>query len=421
MTYFAAPQFWWWGRGSLLGFTYSWNLWAALLLAITVGMHWSNRQILSQDARRSFFCLGLFIINAGLVHLLLADNPDPSWLQFDLCWKQTILAILSYYAVQDRSDLRIFLLALFIGCAYVGVEVVLREAGSIERGRLEGIRLPGASDSNGLSGLLTMGMMIAAYLFLASSSKWGLKIAVLLGSVLILEVLLRCNSRGAFLALIAGTGWLLFRAQGASRKKVLVVCLLGGILFLMQAKDVKIWERFSSIFVSAEERDASALGRIETWKAAVKMIGDYPFGSGGEAAFNSNRGLAYIAQYRDEFRAVHNGFLDIAAGWGVQGFLLFSLAIGFAVLANHRELIFNRREGTDDDVLLGATVEAVLVSQGVVAVFISSLDNEWFYWCITLLLLYGVCRLPEIDGDVEEAEAVDDFDGRPDQMSHYLS
>lgn len=396
MTYFAAPQFWWWGRSGMLSVTMSWNLYAACALALTVGMHWHARQRMNIAAKRTYILLVLFSINAGLVHFLFASNPLVSYTQFDLAWKQSLLAVLTYFAVQRKEDLRIFLIALFCGCVYVGFEVVVRDAGAIERGRLEGIRLPGASDSNGVSGLLTMGLMIGAYLFVSDKSRLAVKAATAIGSVMVVEVLLRCNSRGAFLAAIASTVWLIWGTRGAARRRILAVCALGVLGVLMMAQDAKIFERFATTFAGDEERDASADERLQFWKAALRMLEDYPLGSGGEAAFASDRGVKYIADIRNEYRAVHNGYLDIATGWGVQGFVLFGAAIGGAAWSAYRVLAQRRREQAGDpdaldSTLVGTTVLGILLSQLIVAMFISSLDNEWFYWCITLLLLYSAC------------------------------
>ncbi|TWU19998.1 O-antigen ligase family protein [Allorhodopirellula heiligendammensis] len=408
MTYFAAPQFWWWGRSGMLSMTTSWNLYAACALALTVAMHWPTRQKLTSTARRTYFLLVLFSINAGLVHFLFASNPLLSYTQFDLAWKQSLLAVLTYFAVQSKEDLRIFLIALFCGCVYVGFEVVVRDAGSIERGRLEGIHLPGASDSNGVSGLLTMGLMIGAYLFVSGKSTWPIKTITVLGSVWIVEVLLRCNSRGAFLAAIASTGWLIWGTRGAARKRILTVCALGVFGILMMAQDSKIFERFSTTFAGEEERDASADERLQFWKAALRMLADHPLGSGGEAAFASDLGVKYIADIRNEYRAVHNGYLDIATGWGAQGFLLFAMAIGSAAWNAYKVLAESRRDPNGspealDSTLVGATVLGILISQLIVAMFISSLDNEWFYWCTTLLLLYAACYQLDTDSPTSDS------------------
>ena len=61
------------------------------------------------------------------------------------------------------------------------------------------------------------------------------------------------------------------------------------------------------------------------------MIGDHPLGAGGGAAFVSPLGISYLARIGIFVpRSVHNGYLDIAASWGIHGFLLYLGAIGTA-------------------------------------------------------------------------------------------
>ncbi len=67
------------------------------------------------------------------------------------------------------------------------------------------------------------------------------------------------------------------------------------------------------------------------------MISDFPMGSGFQAAFDSPRGQPYMWEIGVErHRSVHNGFLDVMASWGIQGFLLLAPAylIAFGYLHN---------------------------------------------------------------------------------------
>jgi O-antigen ligase len=392
MTFFASPAFWWWGKTSLMSITTNWNLGAAILLAITTLMNWRGRIALDYSAQLAFGLLAAFTVNVACVHYLFADNAVHSVTYYGLAWKQAVLVYVVYHAVRTRDDLRLFLISLFAGCVYIGFEVVFRSAGGLQNGRLEGVYLPGAGDTNGLSGALSLGLPIAAYLFLSNKTSVVGRIGVGFGSVLILETLLRCNSRGAYLAAIAATFWLLVATRGPVRKRMFALSGLGIVAVLLQAKNTAIWERFFTTFASAEQRDGSANERIEYWKAAWNMIVDHPFGSGGEAAFNSDIGFAYITHIRDfeGYRSVHNGYLDIAAGWGIQGLALFLASLAVAFYAAFKSQRYQARGQVDDDgVILGAAVQAVLVSQLVVALFISSLDNEWFYWCLVLLATYA--------------------------------
>ena len=121
------------------------------------------------------------------------------------------------------------------------------------------------------------------------------------------------------------------------------------------------------------------------------MIADYPLGSGGEAAFTSPRGVyLYCSIFEPEFRAVHNGPLDIAAGWGIQGLtLLLALLAGSAVAAFRAPGIDLTCGRSASGVLGPVSLLAALAGQIVCSMFTSVLDGEWFLWLAASCLVYA--------------------------------
>lgn len=392
LTFFAAPQLWWWGS-PLTSITPNWNLLTACFLALSVLINARKFATLGNPNESIWkWCISLlmlYTLNVFVVHYGFAVNPETSWQSADLIVKQLILTFLLYWAIKSKSDLIGFLVAIFIGCTYIGYEAVVNEAGSFVEGRLEGILVPGASNSNGLSALLTFGMLIGGWLFINYRSI-VLRIGIVFGCVLILDTLLRCNSRGAFLGLICGGVWMLIAAKGTARKRLIGLSLIGVLAILMQAGDKFIWERFDTTFSATEERDGSANSRIEFWKAAGEMIADHPFGSGGGAAFRSQLGMTYIEHLKQgSQRAVHNGYLDIAAGWGVQGFAMLASSLVIAFVAVWRVTRSQNIDATEI-VLLGSLIQGAFVAQLVATIFLSRLDHEVFNWLIVLCVAY--CR-----------------------------
>lgn len=413
LTFFAAPQLWWWGSG-LVGITYNWNILAALLLAFSVLINWTKSTPVAKQRKRTWrlciFLLVVYALNAVIVHNALAVSLETSWKNLDLILKQLVLTVLLYRAIETEEDLKGFLAAIFIGCTYIGYEVVINEAGSFHEGRLEGVLVPGASNSNGLSALLTFGILVGGTLVIQARSVY-LKLFSVVGCVLILDTLLRCNSRGAFLSLICGGVWILLASKGKARKQLVVISVFGALAILMQAGDDFIWKRFDSTFATADERDGSANSRINFWRAAVEMISDRPLGSGGEAAFRSELGMTYIAHLsQNRQRAVHNGYLDIAAGWGVQGLFLLVGSLAAAFLGVFRSL---RKMDSDnqDIVMLGSVLLAVFVAQLVATIFLSRLDHEVFNWLIVLCAVF--CKL-HTNHDDNSAQNSDLISNNPD-------
>jgi len=388
MTFFAIPRGWWWGKDMLTTITGRWSLMAALIFLAAVSMN-PGLQMPKKDgaSRRVFLILLFYAINATFVHFAFAGGSSKSYTGLELLWKFLLLSYLINLCIQNYEDLKLFVIAIITGAAYVAYEIIINDRGGFEKGRLEGIFIPGASESNYLAGLMSMCIPLAAYFLFFG--KWKGRLFALIAVPMIFDVVLRCNSRGAFLALPAGGARLYLASTGRMRKFATYGIILACLAIAYQAKDPEIHERFWSIFVPAEERDDSALSRIEFYKAGWEMIKTYPMGSGAEAAFKSRRGSRFIG---GRYRAVHNGYIDIAASWGIQGFALYMAAIFFAWRSMHLAIKFNNQRGRTDVAFLGVCIEAALVVELAACVFISGLDGEWFYWLIAGMLAYGrVC------------------------------
>ncbi len=176
-----------------------------------------------------------------------------------------------------------------------------------------------------------------------------------------------------------GGVFLILLAKGRARRFAILIGLAGVLAFYMQAQSGNIWDRLFSVAASEEERDGAAQERLLSWSAGMRMVADYPYGSGGHAAFVSPRGLAYIAHIRqDGYRSVHNGYINIMAGWGVQG---LGLLISAFLLASWMTLVAVwKKQQSEIQVFLGASILAALAGQSVCTMFGDYLDGEWFIW-----------------------------------------
>jgi O-antigen ligase len=305
----------------------------------------------------------------------------------------------------------ILLFAVVLLSAFVGFQVVINGAGTIVKGRLEGLNFPGASGSNGVAAVLTMSFPLIGYFVIANPIHYS-RISAFLCAPLILDTVLRCNSRGAYLGAAVGGICLVLMARGQARKYAVGILVIGVLAFCLQARNSNIWERLFSVTASAEDRDNAAQERIQSWIAGVKMISDYPLGSGGRAAFVSPRGAAYIQHIRtDGFRSIHNGYLNILAGWGVQGFALLMMSFAVAGLALWRAIRHQASIGNDEQTFLGSAIFAALASMAVITTFGDYLDGEWFIWLAVIGLSYAQLAedsLADEQDDEATEEAIDE-------------
>jgi len=406
LTVFLFPNAWWWGK-ELFETGIRWNLTAALILGAAVLLDGRSRSGgWSVRSRQVLLLLLLYAVNATIVHFLFANNPPRSFNGMQLLWKQVGLFVLILAALKDEFDLKVMIYSIFLGCLYIGYEIVINDRGHFSESRLMGIHLPLLNEANYLAAALCLSLPLGAWL-LFFGKRWE-KILALVALPLIGDVVLRCNSRAAFLSLIVAGTWVLICSRGRLRRIALAGAALAVLALPFMMKDPDIKERFMSTFVSSEERDASAQSRLDMWTQGAKMIMDYPLGSGAEAAFKSDLGLKYAREAGIYKRfAVHNGYLDIAAGWGVQGLLLYAGAIWLSWRTIRRARRSARLRSRDAATFLGICIEASLLVGLVNAVFASNLDHEYFLWFMAMGL--GYAQIFSSSGR-EEDELVDEDD-----------
>jgi hypothetical protein len=387
LTFFAAPQFWWWGD-ELPSMRYA--LWAGFLLLGAVALSPIAGVPNPERAKKVQVASFLMLANALVVHLLLAIRPDISLEVLVEFAKFVLLYFLISAAIKDRNDLQTAIAVAALGAAYIGWEVTINERGDFNGSRLEGVGAPAAQTANSLANIMLVMLPLTGSLFLQKSWKW--KIVSIVSAPLVLNVLLLCNSRGAFLGLIGtGIGFVL-AARGKTRKRALQTMVFASVVLFFMLGDPDILNRFVTTFVGDEARDNSAASRMTFWSAGLSLLWDHPLGAGG-GAFKWGVGVNYLAALVGvadaEARSLHNGFLTEATDWGVQGFLLKMFAFAVAMGIAYRTTEKCRREERLLDALLGLCIVTTAIGFLIHCMFGAFLDHEWGYWILALLVRYG--------------------------------
>lgn len=379
LTFFACPPFWWWGKPIA---AIRWNFYAGFVLLGAVLLACLVRAKPASITRGGQWVVGLafaMLANATLVHLLLAPKLAVSSVTYILMAKFVVLFVLIIAAVRDRCDLRVVLFSMIAGAAYIGYEATINDRAKVKSNRLEGIGAAGVQNANELASLIVIVLPLTVpYLFAGNKLD---RVAVILAAPLILNVLLLCNSRGGFLAGIVSGAVLLLLSPAKARRQAAWALALGSVVLWGLLGDDRIVDRFMTTFNGEEQRDQSAAGRLVYWGAGLEMISDHPFGAGGDgfrriysSQYLARRGLQY------EARSVHNGYINDACDWGLQGLLLRIALIGGTGLLL---LDSSRRAAANGDhvlSLIGASLLAAQAGHLVTSVFGDHLDREWGYW-----------------------------------------
>jgi hypothetical protein len=385
LTFFAAPSLWWWGD-ELPELRYS--LISGFILLVSVLLHGTHSPVGYDRTRLASKAAIVMLVNATFVHFMLAANQAVALEGYIELLKFVLLYFLLAAAIKNRNDMHIALVALALGAAYIGYEVTINERGEFTAGRLEGVGAPGADTANGLASMLLLVLPLFGTLLL-DGKKWH-KMVVAIAAPLALNVVILCNSRGAFLGLIGAALTFVFLSRGQTRKTALRVVLLGSFTFYMLMGDPEILERFLTTFSGAEERDRSAASRLEFWSAGWLMLQDYPLGA-GSGAFKYVLGDPYLAKVGSDqtSRSLHNGYLTEATDWGVQGLIIKFFFMGGAIAAAYRTMKRCRDGGRTIDALVGISFLASVVGFMIVCIFGSYLGNEWAFWIAAFLVRYG--------------------------------
>jgi O-antigen ligase len=387
-TFFVFPALWWWGRPLP---NLRWNLFAGIVLLFAVLTKRGRAEVSGQPDPRLKHISNIAIaiaVNATLVHLLFSPSLEISVMNYTRLLKFVLLFFMIIAAVRNPKDFRLALWSIVLGAAYIGYEVTFNDRGRFIGGRLEDVGAAGVENANALASLTATVLPLAGGLFFWGTRREKLLIAIC--GPLILNVVLLCSSRGALLALICGAGSFVVTSSGAVRKKSLQGLALAGLATFLLLGDPEIVARFATTFSGAEERDDSAASRLVFWVAGLRMVADHPFGAGGDGYKLANSS-DYLSGLGIEVgaRSVHSGILNEACEWGVQGWILRMLFIGFAVQLTRRTLRRQSGSGAGGEAALGCALVASAVTFFVTCAFGDYMDDEWGYWIPALMIVYG--------------------------------
>ncbi len=390
MSFWSHPAWWWWGRQAGLTY-YRWAFYGGLVALFATMLAGAYPFKESDKLRKkALFWVVLALINVLFVHFVLAPQAPllrHAFKPFKLYLKFALLFSIMVAVIRSRRDFMLVCMTLTLGASYWGYEIYVNDRGTMRAGRLEGLGGPGATDANHMaSAIVTVLPLVGGLLFTDGIIR---KVVVAMASALIVNNILLCNSRGAFLSVIFSGFVLVSTARGKLRKKAFLGVILGGTCAFMLMGDPEILERFLSTFVSGEERDGAATSRLLFWQAGFKMLKDYPFGAGGDG-FKRAGGKYMDTSLLGANRSVHNGYINEACEWGYQGLVLHLMFIFWCCLACYRTMDYQRQPGGDEAMaFFGSCTLAAMGGWLGTCFFGDYMDNEWGWWVCALCLAYS--------------------------------
>lgn len=229
----------------------------------------------------------------------------------------------SAMVLQNRKQLDWMLWVIVVSVGFFGVKGGLFTIASGAGGKVYGP--PGdsfLSDNNAISVALILVIPLMQYLRAISTSRLarlGLLAAMLLSGMAVLG----SYSRGALLAI---GSMLVFLWLKSSHKILFSALLIPVVPFAIAFMPAQWTERMNTI--STYEQDASAMGRINSWKTAFNIANDRPLVGGGFELYSAKT-FARYAPDPEDVHSAHSVYFQMLGEHGYVGLLIF-LSIGVA-------------------------------------------------------------------------------------------
>ena len=293
-----------------------WSFYAAVIAFIAMLVYKAQGKQKIRPRKPQFKWLILIVINMLIVSIFAVDPKSSHEAVMDFL-KLMVLYYLIIESIDSRFHYKLIQWMMLWGNYLFGW--LAYTEGKMVAGRLENIGAPGIKNSNHLAGHMIM--MIPFIGNLVLFGKWKEKILIILASPFILNAIMLCNSRGAFLGIILSGILYVVLTPNKMKPRIIFLALLGVSLIFLLANE-QVINRFNTI--QTYEEDASATNRLKSWAAALTLSGDYPFGAGGGGfTFLSPIYIPdIVGHHGDNNRSVHNTWLMMLTDWGIQGLLL---------------------------------------------------------------------------------------------------
>ncbi|MBV6422413.1 MAG: hypothetical protein NAOJABEB_00194 [Steroidobacteraceae bacterium] len=297
--------------------------------------------------------------------------------------KFTIVYFLVYRLIDTPARVADFLLAHVLGCLYLGLIALGMD---VPGGRLDGVGGPGIDDSNTLGMHAATAAIVGAMLIFATRG-WR-RAAAVISAPFILNMIVQTGSRGAFLALFAG-GVTLLVLRPREKTRLFLALAIVAVLGFGYVASATFWERMQTI-ESAVKQDAdiddSAEGRIEQFKAGIRMFAAHPLGVG-------HRGFVVLSpSYLEQkyltsagARSSHNTFITTLVEQGVPGAVMYSLLWAWVLKECARARGWAKRTRPLLEVSLIAAVSGGLIVVLIGGQFADFLKVEVQIWLLGLL------------------------------------
>jgi O-antigen ligase len=309
-----------------------------------------------------------------------------SLVTFNQVLSRTLLIALMVWAVARTEKGMLFMVRVLtvsiITSAFLAVSLGRRDS----TGRLAGGY---AYDPNDIALLAVTGIPLVIWWALDKRNKNS--IPVLLSLPLLFMVIIRSQSRGGFLGLLAMTVGFILLGLGPVEKKVKRIALIAGLGIIMAIPffPAKYLTQMKTITSDSDYNQTSITGRKEVWKRGFSYALAHPLFGVGLGNFNSAEGRSEASLERSEsgkgfkWGTAHNSYVQVMSELGFIGGACFVTLIFGSIIT----LIIMHRRGGHGDML------APLFALSMTGFAASAFFLSWGYYDLPYVMIAIACAM----------------------------
>lgn len=375
-----AEQRWWYSQVPDLRYSFFSSILMLIVLAarynkLSAVTRWRDLPILK------WLILFLLLHYIGYTHALNSILHSGFTYNF---LKLVIIFMVAYKLVNTEKLLDACLWVYVLGCTYIGY--VAKDIGRNSGGRVEGIGMVDTGgDANGVAAALAPSIVVLLYF--AWQGSWKVRVLAAFCSAYVVNALVLINSRGAFLAVLAGAGlfiayMLLSRYQKSGQRATAIFIVVMGLAGALSLADDTFWQRMQTLQADEDgQRGGDGRGRLDYWLTTLDMIEDFPMGM-GIGGFN-----AVSVAYLGENKVPHSTWFQVLGEFSWHGLFIF-IAMLISVLRLSQKakkyLIANDKVAAYFKLLM---LECALLSFLVAGTFLDRARAEVLYWIILFIAI----------------------------------
>jgi putative inorganic carbon (hco3(-)) transporter len=370
-----------------LGWGFAYDLPLAFIVAITTFI----AVVLSREPKRfpvtMLTTVWMLFVAWMIVTTIFAFYPTDAWVQCQKVLKIQLMTFAAIVLMTSRERLRMLIWIIVLSLGFFGVKggifTIIHGGDFHVWGPPESF----VEGNNELALALLMILPLMQYLRITSAKewvRWGLLGAMALCSFSIVG----SQSRGA---LLGGLAMGIFLCLKSRHKVITTVALVLGAWLLVTFMPGQWHDRMHTI--ETYEEDASAMGRIQTWKMTLNLASDKLTGGGFEL-WTADTFDRYSIEKKVPNDA-HSIYFKVLAEHGWPGLILFVIIVVLGWRTG--TWIIQRTAGRDDLAWLSDLARMIQVSLAAYAVGGAFLGLSYFdlYWHLIAMLVVGKALLQQ--------------------------